>query len=107
MIGQLTFGESIDFLQALEAKHDLLGRRLDGWSVWCLLRFPLQVALVTPATVPAARMSYRERLSLSLADAGSLFRLRPSRFVVKTYSSGLVEREGERYKDIWFDDLIK
>jgi hypothetical protein len=52
-------------------------------------------------------MSYRERLSLSLADAGRLFRLRPSRYVVKTYSSGLVEREGERYKDIWFDDLIQ
>jgi hypothetical protein len=107
MIGQLTFGESIDFLQALEAKHDLLERRLDGWSAWCILRFPLQLALVTPGTVPAARMPYRERLSLSLADAGRLVRPRPSRYVVKTYSSGLVEREGERYKDIWFDDLIR
>jgi hypothetical protein len=107
MIGQLTFGESIDFLQALEARHDLLEHRLDGWSVWCVLRFPLQLALVTPGTVPAARLSYRERLSLCLADAGRLVRPRPSRYVVKTYSSGLVEREGERYKDIWFDDLIK
>jgi hypothetical protein len=107
MIGQLTFGESIDFLQALEAKHDLLEYRLDGWSVWCVLRFPLQLALVTPGTVPAARMSHRKRLSLSLADAGRLVRPRLSRYVVKTYSSGLVEREGERYKDIWFDDLIK
>jgi hypothetical protein len=107
MIGQLTFGESIDFLQALEAKHDLLECRLDGWSVWCVLRFPLQLALVTPGTVPAARMSYRQRLSLSLADAGRLVRPRLSRYVVKTYSSGLVEREGERYKDIWFDDLIQ
>lgn len=107
MIGQLTFGESIDFLQALEAKHGLLEHRLDGWSVWCVLRFPLQLALVTPGTVPAARMTYRDRLSLSLADAGCLVRPRLSRYVVKTYSSGLVEREGERYKDIWFDDLIK
>jgi hypothetical protein len=107
MIGQLTIGESIDFLQALEAKHDLLGHRLAGWSVWCVLRFPLQLALVTPHTVPAARMSHRARLALSLTDAGRLLRPGRSRYVVKTYSSGLVEREGERYKDIWFDDLIK
>ena len=107
MIGQLTFGESIDFLQALEAKHNLLEYRLDGWSVWCVLRFPLQFALVTPGTVPAARMSYRERLSFAVTDAGRLVRPRSARYVVKTYSSGLVEREGELYKDIWFDDLIK
>jgi hypothetical protein len=107
MIGQLTFGESIDFLQAIEARHNLLEHRLGGWSAWCILRFPLQMALVTPGTVPAARLSYRERLALSAADATRLIRPRRSRHVVKTYSSGLVEREGDRYKDIWFDDLIK
>ena len=107
MIGRLTFGESIDFLQALEAKHDLLEHRLDGWSVWCVLRFPLQLALVTPGTTPAARMSYGERLTLSLTNLRHLLRPPTTRYVVKTYSSGLVERQGGRYKDIWFDDLIK
>lgn len=107
MIGRLTFGESIDFLQALEAKHNLLEHRLDGWSVWCVLRFPIQLALVTPGTIPAARMSYRERLTLSLTNIHRLVSPPITRYVVKTYSSGLVEREGQWYKDIWFDDLIK
>lgn len=107
MIGQLTFGESIDFLQAIETRHNLLEHRLDGWSAWCILRFPIQQALVVPETLPAAKISYRERLALSVADATRPFRPRGSRHVIKTYSSGLVERDGERYKDIWFDDLIE
>jgi hypothetical protein len=107
MIGQLTFGESIDFLQSIETKYDLLQYKLDGWSSWCVLRFPLQMALVTPGTVPAGRVSLSKRLELSAGDAGRLLRPRPARYLVKTYSSGLVEREGGRYKDVWFDDLIR
>lgn len=107
MIGQLTFGESIDFLQSIETKHDLLQYTLDGWSVWCLLRFPLQFALVTPGTVPASRVPLGKRIALSARDASRLVRPAGARYVVKTYSSGLVEREGEHYKDVWFDDLIR
>lgn len=107
MIGQLTFGESIDFLQSIETKHDLLQYTLDGWSVWCLLRFPLQLALVTPGTVPASRVPLGKRIELSAREAPRVVRPGGARYVVKTYSSGLVEREGEHYKDIWFDDLIR
>lgn len=107
MTGQLTFGESIDFLQTIETRHDLLQHQLDGWSVWCVLRFPVQLALVTPGTVPAAPVSLGKRIGLSVGDAARLLRPRAARYVVKTYSSGLVEREGDRYKDIWFDDLLR
>ena len=107
MIGHMTFGESIDLLQMIEAKHDLLQHRLDGWSAWCALRFPIQLALVQRGTVPVSRVPHHARLRLLGREALPLIRLRRARHVVKTFSSGLVEREGTRYKDVWFDDLIR
>lgn len=44
----------------------------------------------------------------ALRDIGKLARLEKSNTLVKTYSSGLLDRDDDgRYRDIWFDDLLE
>lgn len=90
----------------LEAQHDLLQYEVDGWCVWPLLRFRVAMDL-NPLITGQRSMGYAQRLELALQDLVGLLKLRRARYVVKTYPSGLVEREGARYKDVWFDDLLR
>lgn len=93
-------------IRALEQQHDLLQYEVDGWCVWPLLRFRVAMEL-NPLNTSQRSMGHAQRLGLALHDMVGLLRVRPARYLVKTYPSGLVEREGTRYKDIWFDDLLR
>jgi len=91
---------------AVERERDLLRHQIDGWSVWPLLRHEVGHLLTGVSFGGRSAMSRGQRLALA---AGSLPRLafaRRARHLVKTYSSGLLEQTGDRFKDIWFDDLI-
>ena len=94
-------------IRQMEREHDLLQHTVDGWCVWPLLRFGVQFTLAYDLGGLSSTPSWRQRLSMVLQDLPRLLTLRQARYVVKTYTSGLAEQEGDFYKDIWFDDLIR
>src|SRR5690242_10131413 len=91
---------------AVERERDLLRHQIDGWSVWPLLRHEVGHLLTALSFGGRSAMSRRERLALAASGLIRLAFARRARHLVKTYSSGLLEQSGDRFKDIWFDDLI-
>jgi hypothetical protein len=90
----------------VEQRLDLLRHTVDGWSAWPLIRFEI-AKLLTATPFPHSRgMSRGQRALLALADLPRLIRIKNARLLVKTYSSGLLEKSGDRYEDIWFDNVI-
>ena len=59
---------------------------------------------------PRVSVKARRRRPLwgqALADGAGFFRLRPADLLVKTFSSGLMDKTADgRLRDVWFDDLI-
>lgn len=104
---EATAREAFERLSAAEEEFDLLRYELDGWCVWPLLRKPMADSLTrvaesiggTPAPVLA-------RARRSLGDIPSWGTLGPASLVAKTYTSGLLERAGGKYKDVWVDDVL-
>lgn len=95
-----------DRLCHVEQQHDLLKHQVDGWSAWPLVRFDLSL-LLTGLTFPHPSAGSRAGRALSALTAlPSLLRVRSARHVIKTYSSGLLEENGGRFRDIWFDDVM-
>src|SRR4030095_12705914 len=47
-----------------------------------------------------------KRIRRAIQDVPRLVRLKSARHVITTYTSGLVEPDGDRYRDIWFDDVV-
>ena len=102
----LSPAEAFARLCDVEQERNLLGVSVDGWAAWPLLRFEtslLLVGLSFPGRRPVGR---RERVARALADLPALLRIRRARHLVKTYTSGLLERAGDRYADVHFDDVI-
>ena len=98
-----------NLIREIEARHDLLQYEVDGWCVWPLLRFPVALALMDLPFTKNSKESFTRRELLVMA-AKDLFRLifpRKSRYAVITLSSALMEQEGARYKDVFFDDLLE
>ena len=96
-----------DLVRQMEAKHDLLQYEVDGWCIWPVLRFPVAMALLDlPFTKSKQPFQLRELLFIAAQDLPRLIFPRKSRYAVITYSSALMEQEGERYKDVFFDDLL-
>lgn len=93
-------------IRQMEREHDLLQYVVDGWCVWPLLRFGVQYALAYDLQSLGSHVPWSQRLWMALHDLPRLLMVPRARYVVKTYTSGLAEREGHLYKDIWFDDLI-
>lgn len=90
----------------VEQKLDLLRHEVDGWSAWPLIRFEVSL-LLAQLTFPHAASTGRLARGLrALPGLPSLFTRKTARHLVKTYSSGLAEQSGDRYRDIWFDDVI-
>lgn len=96
-----------DLVRQIEARHDLLQYEVDGWCVWPLLRFPVALALLDlPFTKSKEQFQLRELLLIAAQDLPRLIFPRKSRYAVATYSSALMEQEGDRYKDVFYDDLL-
>ncbi len=104
--GTLSVPEMHKLICEQEVKHDLLQYEVDGWSIWTFLRPRVGGTLMSGPSSPS-RISLSRRAIFSLSDLPELIFARHRRFVAKTCTSGLLEYENGRYKDIWFDDLIK
>jgi hypothetical protein len=91
---------------AMEAEHDLLRYEVHGWAVWPLLRPMIARSFSRPGLAAAGAMSRATRWRLLARDLPRLLRPRRAELLAMTYTSGLSEREGERFKDQWFDDLL-
>jgi hypothetical protein len=90
----------------VEQSWDLLRHTVDGWAAWPLMRFEVS-QLLTAVSFPHRRgMSRVQRAGLAFADFPRLLRVRRARHLVKTFNSGLIEKSGDRYEDIWFDEVI-
>jgi hypothetical protein len=59
-----------------------------------------------PFTKSKEQFQLRELLLIAAQDLPRLIFPRKSRYAVATYSSALMEQEGERYKDVFYDDLL-
>jgi hypothetical protein len=93
-------------LYDVEAQSELLRHTVDGWSAWPLVRFEVSL-LLSGLTFPRRSVVSRgAQIRRAIGDLPRLSRLRPARHIVQTYSSGLMEWDGEHYVDTWFDDVI-
>lgn len=104
-ISSETVGEII---RQIEETYDLLQYEVDGWCIWPLLRFSAALELMKlPFTVTKEAFRFRELWAIAVTDSFRLFFPRESRYVVHTLSSELMEKEGDRFKDVFFDDLLR
>lgn len=98
-----------EVIREIEEQRDLLQYEVDGWCIWPLLRFPTQMILQALEPVLSAVRDPFATVRLTagaINDMVSLIRLPRAPFICKTFSSALGEQTGNRYKDIWFDDLL-
>lgn len=97
-----------DVIRKIEAKYDLLQYEVDGWSVWPVLRFPVAFTLLN-FPFHKSKEPYRlwELLRIAARDLPALIFARRARYFVVTYSSAFLEQEGEHFKDVFFDDLLR
>ncbi len=109
-INYRTEAEATNRLRELEAAHDLFRYTVDGYSAWRLLRFVAARALQNlPFTAPATSDRWWRLIKwliVGIQDLPTLLFPRRARYFIKTFSSGLREKESGFYKDVYFDDLI-
>lgn len=92
----------------VERRLDLLRHTVAGWAAWPLLRFEIAWNYLAGVTHPQFQAVGRvERILGALADLPGLFPVKRARHLVKTYNTGLIDRDGDRFVDIWFDDVIR
>lgn len=104
---EVTARAAFERLSAVEEELDLLRYELDGWCVWPLLRKPVADGMTRlSAAIGGKSPPPLARLRRSLGDIASWAALRPASIVAKTYTSGLLERAGDKYKDVWVDDIL-
>lgn len=94
---------------AIERQHGLFDHRVDGWSAWRVLRFPVHqliegLPLSTPALPQARRLADAAVATLKLIWL--LLRGCRREIIVKTYRSALRVAEGEQFSDVYFDPLL-
>lgn len=106
-----TEAEASARLRELEVKYDLFRYTVDGYSAWRLLRFwaalslqslPFQKQVVLPKWRRLGKLLFQ-----SVLDLPAFLFPKPARYVVKTFSSALSDKENGCWKDVYFDDLLK
>lgn len=90
----------------IEEQFDLLRHTVDGWSAWPLIRFEISLLLAGITFDRRRAVPRSTRIRRAIQDVPRLARLKRARHVITTYTSGLVEPDGDRYRDIWFDDVV-
>ena len=95
-------------IREVEEKYDLLQYTVDGWCVWPLLRYLVQLEIMcVPRGSKPVGLPMRLRLMLALRDLPGLIMLRKANYLVKSYNQYLrSEPENGLYRDIFFDDLL-
>ena len=93
-------------LRDMELKNDLLQYKVEGWCVWPILRFEVGCLMENIPFTKRRSAWLIQLLVPAIYGLKGLSLLKPARIIVKTYTSGLMERKGNFYKDIWFDDLL-
>jgi hypothetical protein len=101
-----SFQEALDQICDVERTRGLLQYQVDGWCAWPLIRFETSL-LLTGLTFARGQPDRRFRRGVrALRGLPSLLWLPHRRHVIKTYSSGLIETVDQRYRDVWFDDVM-
>lgn len=96
-------------LEAFEARHRLFETLCDDWSMWRVLRRSVHLALTTERQPSGGGhgAAVRGRLPRALAQfARAMAMPGKADLVVLTATSALRDRAGDKYRDIYFDDLI-
>ncbi|MDT4969353.1 MAG: hypothetical protein QOJ64_4090 [Acidobacteriota bacterium] len=96
-----------EIIRQIEEKHDLLQYEVDGWCIWPVLRFPVALDLMKlPFAVTKESFKFRELCAIAVKDSYRLLFPRRARYVALTLSSELMEQVGERFKNVFFDELL-
>jgi hypothetical protein len=96
-----------DKVRLMEEKYDLLRYQVDGWAIWTILRFWIAYQIVDIGlTSESSRSNLMKRFVIALQSLPSLFFVGKAKYLIKTYTSARGEKQGDRYKDVYFDDLL-
>lgn len=100
---------AITALHAAERRHGWFDFRLDGWSAWRVLRMPVySIAAALPlshATASRVNQIKRGLRSTPRVIAVMLFGRRRE-VLVKSFRSALRTRQGEHFRDVYFDGVL-
>lgn len=103
----VTETEASQRLRVLEARHDLLRYRVDGWCAWPLFRFSVAMALMDLPFDKGRRRFTRRDIVRALLRDGVRALVRPRAcFAVKTFGSTHTEFVDGKRRDVYFDDLL-
>ena len=97
--------EAHEAVSESEARHGLFAHRVEGWSVWPIIRFQIARALCAVPFAARPSFSRSQLLRLAAADAARFAFVPAATYALLTYSSGLLDVKGDRFRDIWFDDI--
>jgi len=96
-------------IRQFETRNNLFELTLDNWCIWPVLRFQLFSKLESIQAnkqIKSQPLKTTQKLRYALNDLVNLFRLPPSQYAVFVQPSNRSEKVGEKYKDIYFDDLL-
>ncbi len=96
-------------IRQFEAYNSLFELTLDNWCIWPVLRFQLFSKLESiqaSKQITPQPLKTPQKLRYALYDLVNLFRLPPAQYAVFVQPSNRSEKAGEKYKDIYFDDLL-
>lgn len=98
-------------LREIESKYELFQYTMDGYSAWRILRGRAASLL---HTLPFQKVAHPSKLKRfvsmffrSCASLGAFLSPKKAKYVVKTASSDLREKENGLWKDVVVDDLLK
>lgn len=94
---------------AFEQKHDLFSYRIDGWSLWRVMRnsvFRVNRELPINSLNRPQLIRIFQAIYATLQLCVLILFARQSDLLVKTCQSGLRLKEGEKFKDIYFDCIL-
>ena len=92
-------------LREIEAARVPFDVTIDGWSAWAIVRPHVISRLANLPLAAATRVPMADRARRALGDLVRAATAGRRRVLLKTYASGLVEADGDRFRDVWFDDL--
>jgi len=96
-------------IRQFETNNNLFELTLDNWCIWPVLRFQLFSRLESVQAnkqITAQPLKTTQKLRFAFNDLVTLLRLPTSRYAVLVQPSNRSEKFGEKYKDIYFDDLL-
>lgn len=94
---------------AMERANDLFSLRIDGWSAWRVIRNPVFRMLENAPLAQPVRPTVVRSIEAALATFRLLWILiRGERreVLVKTCRSGLRIKQGDRFRDVYYDGLL-